>query len=91
VPLRDEPIANFRGGVRRNELVDDRARRELDQDEDQRDHAPDQREREQQLAADVADEIDGIDKRFKNTQIDLLSGIHNLYKWEVPPDKVKYK
>lgn len=37
------------------------------------------------------DEIVGIDSRFENTQIDVLSLMNNLHEWEVPADKVKYK
>ena len=37
------------------------------------------------------DEIVGIHERFENVEIDLLSRLHNLHKWEVPEDKVKYK
>jgi len=37
------------------------------------------------------DEIVGIHERFENTEIDILSPIHNLNRWEVPADKVKYK
>ncbi|NCG20053.1 MAG: hypothetical protein GWP91_13680 [Rhodobacterales bacterium] len=37
------------------------------------------------------DEIVGINERFENTQIDVLSATHNLHQWEVPADKVKYK
>jgi peptide/nickel transport system substrate-binding protein len=36
------------------------------------------------------DEIVGIDNRFENVQIDVLSLLNNLHEWEVPADKVKY-
>jgi peptide/nickel transport system substrate-binding protein len=37
------------------------------------------------------DEIVGIDRRFQNTTIDVLSLMNKLHEWEVPADKVKYK
>jgi peptide/nickel transport system substrate-binding protein len=37
------------------------------------------------------DEIVAIDKRFENTEIEVLSELMNLHKWSVPADKVKYK
>ncbi len=37
------------------------------------------------------DEIVGIHERFDNVQVDVLSPLHNLHAWEVPPEKVKYK
>lgn len=36
------------------------------------------------------DEIVGVDSRFENTSIDILSLTHKLNEWEVPADKVKY-
>jgi peptide/nickel transport system substrate-binding protein len=36
------------------------------------------------------DEIVAIDDRFQDTQIDILSLMHRLHKWQVPPDRVKY-
>lgn len=36
------------------------------------------------------DEIVGIDNRFDNAQINVLSLMDNLHEWEVPADKVKY-
>ena len=36
------------------------------------------------------DEIVAIDDRFQNTSIDILSLMHRLHQWEVPPDRVKY-
>ncbi len=36
------------------------------------------------------DEIVGIHERFEDTQIDVLSSLHNLHRWKVPEDKVKY-
>lgn len=37
------------------------------------------------------DEIVGINERFQDVQIDVLSPLHNLHEWNVPEDKVKYK
>ncbi len=37
------------------------------------------------------DEIVAIDNRFENTDIDISSLTHNLNKWSVPADKVKYR
>ncbi|MFT7520883.1 MAG: peptide/nickel transport system substrate-binding protein, partial [Kiritimatiellia bacterium] len=37
------------------------------------------------------DEVVAIDNRFEKTEIDIMSLMHNLHKWEVPPEKVKYK
>ena len=37
------------------------------------------------------DEIVGINNRFENTSINVLSPIDRLYEWEVPADKVKYQ
>ena len=37
------------------------------------------------------DDIVGIDKRFENTTIDVLSPYKNLHEWSVPADKVKYQ
>jgi peptide/nickel transport system substrate-binding protein len=37
------------------------------------------------------DELEGLDKRFETYQIDVLSNLHDLHDWEVPPDKVKYQ
>ncbi len=37
------------------------------------------------------DEIVAIHERFENVQIDVLSRIHHLEDWEVPPEKVKYR
>jgi peptide/nickel transport system substrate-binding protein len=36
------------------------------------------------------DEIVGINDRFENTTIDIVSPYKNLYEWEVPADKVKH-
>ena len=37
------------------------------------------------------DDIVGVNERFEDTHIDMLSPIHDLYKWRVPDDKVKYR
>jgi len=37
------------------------------------------------------DEIVGIDNRFENVQLNILSLFYRLNEWEVPPDKVKHK
>lgn len=36
------------------------------------------------------DQIVGIDNRFTNYTIDILSTKRNLHEWDVPPDRVKY-
>lgn len=37
------------------------------------------------------DDIVALSSRFENAQIDVLSPYGDLYKWDVPADKVKYK
>jgi len=37
------------------------------------------------------DEIVGLNERFEDYQIDVLSAYGHLHKWKVPEDKVKYK
>jgi peptide/nickel transport system substrate-binding protein len=37
------------------------------------------------------DEIVGLHRRFDHAEIDLLTPLGHLERWEVPPDKVKYK
>lgn len=37
------------------------------------------------------DEIVGVNERFEDTEIDVLSPVHNLHRWKVPADKVKYR
>ncbi len=37
------------------------------------------------------DEIVGLHRRFNHAEIDVLSSLNHLERWEVPPEKVKYK
>ncbi|MBT3223637.1 MAG: hypothetical protein HN348_31585, partial [Proteobacteria bacterium] len=37
------------------------------------------------------DELVAIDSRFENVEINVLSALNHLHRWEVPADKVKYK
>lgn len=37
------------------------------------------------------DELVAIHERFDNYNINVLSNLHNLHEWSVPPEKVKYK
>ena len=37
------------------------------------------------------DEIVAVHERFENTDVNVLSSLHNLHNWSVPEDKVKYK
>jgi len=62
-----------------------------------RDSAPIWREVQQKLYDDQPylflwwmDEIVGINDRFVNTTIDIITPYKNLHEWEVPEDKVKY-
>jgi peptide/nickel transport system substrate-binding protein len=37
------------------------------------------------------DEIVGVNERFEDAEIDVLSPVNNLHRWKVPADKVKYR
>jgi peptide/nickel transport system substrate-binding protein len=37
------------------------------------------------------DEIVAVDSRFQDVEVNLLSSTFHLQKWQVPPDKVKYR
>jgi peptide/nickel transport system substrate-binding protein len=37
------------------------------------------------------DELVAVHERFDNYNINVLSNLHNLHEWSVPPEKVKYK
>lgn len=37
------------------------------------------------------DEIVGVNSRFEDTKVDVLSSIRDLHEWSVPADKVKYQ
>jgi len=37
------------------------------------------------------DEIVGVNERFEDVKVDVLSPIHDLHDWRVPEDKIKYR
>ncbi|MFT4624700.1 MAG: peptide/nickel transport system substrate-binding protein [Myxococcota bacterium] len=37
------------------------------------------------------DEIVGVNERFEDAEVNMLSPVHQLHKWKVPADKVKYR